>query len=333
MKRLSIIAPVYNEGAGLLRFQSAIREILATPELARYDVEIILVDNASTDDSAAYIERIVESDARFRAIFNARNVGVFLSSFNALRFCSGDAVFLMVPTDLQDPLSLMPEMVRKWEAGYLLVAGRRIKRQESAVLSAFRLQFYMLLSRIADQPTEPGVGEYQLADRRVVNDLLDIPDALPVARGLLSELGYKAFIIDYEWQRRQWGKSSFDLAALLRAAYNMVFSFSRLPLRLILMSGLVIAGLSVLFGMFQIILYLIDGPAANRGITTLIVAQFFFSGINSIFLGIIGEYVGRISQQTRYGRRVAVARTLNLPVSPSADASGQRASTHSQDRR
>jgi dolichol-phosphate mannosyltransferase len=133
---------------------------------------------------------------------------------------------------------------------------------------------------------------------------------------LLSELGYKPYLIDYEWQRRQWGKSSFNIVRLLITAYSMIFSFSRLPLRLIMATGFIIATLSVLFGLFEVVLYLVHGPTAMRGITTLIVAQFFFSGINAIFLGIIGEYVGRISHQTRYGRRVAISRTLNIPFNP-----------------
>ncbi|MEI9902221.1 MAG: glycosyltransferase family 2 protein [Hyphomicrobium sp.] len=312
-KTLSIISPVYNEGAGLERFSAAVKEILQAPEFSRYDVEIILVDNASTDNSAEYIERIVAGDDRFRAIFNARNVGVFLSSFNALRFAKGDAVFLMVPTDLQDPLTLMPEMIRHWENGCLLVAGRRVQRQEPWLMRALRNRFYRILSTISDYPLEVGVGEYQLADRRVVDDLLAIPDAMPFPRGLLSELGYKPHLIDYEWQRRQWGKSSFNFSRLVSTAYNMIVSSSRLPLRLILIAGIFVAGLSILFGIFQIVLYLVDGTTAPQGITTLIVAQFFFSGINAIFLGIIGEYVGRILQQTRYGRRVSVSRMINFP--------------------
>ncbi len=312
MKKLSIISPVYNEGAGLEIFFERMLEVLQSAEFQRYDTEIIIVDNASTDDSRDYIEKVTKRDHRFKAIFNARNVGVFLSSFNALNFASGDGVFLMVPTDLQDPLELMPRMIEKWEEGYLLVAGRRIQRQESALLRFLRLQYYHLLSQIADQPMEPGVGEYQLADRRIVDELLQIPDSKPYLRGLLADLGYKPFIIDYEWQRRQWGKSSFNFLGLLRSAFSMIFTFSRLPLRLILFSGVTIAVLSFFYGLFEIAHYVIFGPSADRGITTIIVAQFFFAGINAIFLGVIGEYVGRIANQTRFGRNVGVARLINF---------------------
>ncbi|NWG45402.1 MAG: glycosyltransferase family 2 protein [Alphaproteobacteria bacterium] len=323
MKRLiSIISPVYNEGSGLETYHAEMSRVLAKEAFARYAVEVILVDNASTDDSARYLEAIAKKDARFRVIFNARNVGVFLSSFNALSFAKGDAVFLMVPSDLQDPPELMIEMLRKWEEGYLLVAGRRAQRQEGAVMRFLRAQFYQLMARLADQTMEPGVGEYQLADRRVVDELLAIPDAAPFPRGLLAELGYKPFIIDYEWRAREWGKSSFTLRKLFRTAYDMIFSFSRLPLRLIMVMGFVIAGFSLLFGLLQVVLYLIEGPAAGRGITTVITALFFFSGINAVFLGIIGEYVGRIYQQTRYGRRVAIQRLLNFEQSDRKSATG-----------
>ncbi len=311
-KKLSIISPVYNEGAGLEAYFTEVRKLIETDEFRPYDIEVILVDNASTDDSADYLEKIAATDSRFKVIFNARNVGVFLSSFNALSFATGTAVFLMVPSDLQDPIDIMGDMIKKWEEGYLVVAGRRATRQEGAMKRYLRSKFYNLMAKVAEQHMEPGVGEFQLADRRVVDELLSIPDAAPYVRGMLAELGHRPFIIDYEWRARDWGKSSFNLGQLFRTAYDMIFSFSRLPLRLIMILGFVIAGTSVLFGAFQIALYLIQGPAASRGITTVITALFFFSGINAVFMGIIGEYVGRIYQQIRYGRRVAIHRLLNF---------------------
>jgi dolichol-phosphate mannosyltransferase len=129
---------------------------------------------------------------------------------------------------------------------------------------------------------------------------------------MLAELGYKPFIIDYVWRRREWGKSSFSLPKLFRTAYDMTFSFSRLPLRLIMIMGFIIASASFLFGLFQIVLMILAGSVAGRGIMTIIVSLFFFSGINAVFLGIIGEYVGRIYHQARYGRRVAVRRLMNF---------------------
>lgn len=311
-RRLSVISPVYNEGEGLRVYFRAMVERLATGRLAGYDVEVILVDNASTDDSTKYLEEIAAADPRFKVLFNARNVGVFLSSFNALRFARGDAVFLMVPSDLQDPLDLMEEMVVQWEGGALLIAGRRLQRDESPVIRSLRNLFYRMMERIADQPMRPGVGEYQLADRRIVDELLAIPDAAPFVRGMLSELGYEPVLIDYVWARRQWGRSSFGMRRLLRTAYDMTFSFSRLPLKLIMRAGLLIALISLVFVVVQLAIILIEGRVAGRGVTTLIVGLFFFSGINAMFLGVIGEYVGRIYQQLRYGRRVALRRKLNF---------------------
>lgn len=311
-KKISIISPVYNEGAGLETYFSEVSNLINTDDFQPYDVEVILVDNASTDDSADHLEKIAKADSRFKVIFNARNVGVFLSTFNALSYAKGDAVFLIVPSDLQDPIEIMGDMIKKWEEGYLVVAGRRVTRQEGRFNRFMRSQFYSLMAKVAEQPMEPGVGEFQLADRRVVDDLLSIPDAAPFTRGLLAELGYRPFIIDYEWKQRDWGKSSFSVAQLFRTAYDMIFSFSRLPLRLIMILGFIIAGLSLVFGLIQIALYFIHGSVAGRGITTIITALFFFSGINAVFMGIIGEYVGRIYQQIRYGRRVAIHRMLNF---------------------
>ena len=311
-KLISVISPVYNEGAGLRTYYDEMAKTLGSGKYASYDAEVLLVDNASTDDTHVYLEEIAQKDTRFKIIFNARNVGVFLSSFNALEYARGDAVFLLVPSDLQDPLDLMDQMIEKWEEGYVLVAGRRLQRDESSWLKGLRNMFYRMMERVADQRWEPGVGEYQLADRLVVDELLSIPDAAPYVRGMLAELGYKPFIIDYVWQRRTWGKSSFSVPRLFRTAYDMTFSFSRLPLRLIMIMGFIIAGASFLFGLFQVTLMIMAGSVAGRGIMTIIVSLFFFSGVNAVFLGIIGEYVGRIYHQARYGRRVAVRRLLNF---------------------
>lgn len=311
-KLISIISPVYNEGQGLETFYPEMVKAISTPRFRKYDVEVILVDNASTDDSAVYLDAIAAKDRRFKVILNARNVGVYRSSFNALEYASGDAVFLLVPSDLQDPPELMDQMLGKWEEGYLLVAGRRLERQESRVMKNLRLAFYNLVAKIADQTMEPGVGEYQLADRLIVDELLAIPDALPFVRGMLGQLGYKPYLIDYEWKRRRWGKTSFSIGKLFRTAYDMIFSFSQFPLRVIMLAGIVIAALSLLFAIFQLVLILIEGTVAGRGISTLIIALFFFSGLNAVFMGVIGEYVGRIYHQTRYGRRVAVRRLINF---------------------
>jgi glycosyltransferase involved in cell wall biosynthesis len=320
-KLISIISPVYNEGAGLETYYAEMRKTIESGRFKRYDVEVILVDNASTDDSGRYLEAIAAKDPRFKVVFNARNVGVFLSAFNALSYAKGDAVFLFVASDLQDPLDLMDQMLGKWEEGYLLVSGRRLQREESRLMRTLRRAFYDFVSKIAEQRMEPGVGEYQFADRRIVDELLEIPDAAPYFRGMLAELGYKPYIIDYVWKRRKWGKSNFSFAKLLRTAYDMIFSFSRWPLRLIMIMGFIIAGLSVLFGLFQIVTILIEGRVAGRGISTIIIALFFFSGINAVFLGIIGEYIGRIYHQTRYGRRVSVRRLLNFDNVPERDGS------------
>lgn len=309
---LSVIAPVYNEGAGLEAFYSEMAERLSKGRLAAYDVEVLMVDNASTDDSSIYLERIAKLDNRFKVIFNARNVGVFASSFNALNYARGDAVFLMVPTDLQDPLELMEQMVAKWEEGYKLIAGRRLQRDEFPAMRRLRNAFYHFMERAAEHPMRPGVGEYQLADRMIVDELLEIPDAFPFVRGMLGELGHEPFIIDYVWSRRRWGKSSFNIKRLLRTAYDMTFSFSRAPLKLIMRTGFIVAFVSLMMSVFQLALILWEGRVAGRGVTTLLMGLFFFFGLNAMFLGIIGEYIGRIYQQLRFGRRVSIRRTINL---------------------
>ena len=161
MKTISIVSPCFNEEDNVAECYEAIRKMFEE-ELPGYRREHVFVDNASTDRTVEILREIAAGDPDVRVVVNARNFGVFRSTFNGLRYASGDAVLVMLPVDLQDPPELIPEFVQLWEQGYEVVAGARLTREEGFFLRSARMAFYRIVNGLSDFELTPGVGEFQL---------------------------------------------------------------------------------------------------------------------------------------------------------------------------
>jgi len=165
MTVITIVSPCYQEEDSVERCYETVRQIF-DEKLPHYQREHIFADNASSDGTVAILRRITASDHAVKVVVNSRNFGVFRSTFNGLKYATGDAVLLMLPVDLQDPPELIPDFVALWEQGYQVVAGARIERQEGTAMRAFRRLFYLLVNRLADFDIPENVGEFQLVDRK-----------------------------------------------------------------------------------------------------------------------------------------------------------------------
>jgi glycosyltransferase involved in cell wall biosynthesis len=247
-------------------------------------------------------------------IVNARNYGPFRSCFNALRAARGDAVLVMLPVDLQDPPELIPEFVREWEGGFKIVYGQRSKREESMALRVLRKIYYQVVSRIADVQIPVDTAEFQLIDRQVADAVLCYHDHYPYIRGMIANVGFRdrAKAIPYTWRARARGKSKNRYFHLLDQGMNGIISFTNVPLRLATIMGVVLAGLSLLYAVFQFIWNLIMLGTTPPGIATLIVAMFFFAGVQLLFIGILGEYISSIHAQVRNGPVVIESERINF---------------------
>ena len=297
-KTISIISPCFNEEAGIVECYETIRTLFAT-ELENYELEYIFCDNCSTDRTVELLKEIASRDDRVKIIVNSRNFGILNNTYNGVRNATGDAVLLFMPVDLQDPPELIPQFVKHWESGYEIVYGIRAQREEGWVMSSARKAYYQLLSRITYLNNPPNVGDFQLVDKCVLNAMKQIDDAQPFMRLMTFECGFRSIGVSYTWRSRKHGFSRNSIARMFEQGLTGIVSFSTAPIRLALIFGIAISALSILYAFAVLAMVMFGSTQAQNGIPTVIVAMFFFSGVQLFFLGVIGEYVLAIFNQVR----------------------------------
>jgi len=218
----------------------------------------------------------------------------------------------MLPVDLQDPPELIPEFVRHWENGIEVVAGARSDREESFPMRTMRKIFYRIVNKLARFEIPPDVGEFQLIDRKVLDAVLRHADHYPYIRGIIASCGFKRLIIPYVWRARQNGFSKITLPYLFDQALNGILSFTKVPMRVCTSVGIIISVLCVIFGLVFAILYFFYSGNGLRGTATFIVALFFLSGIQLMFIGLLGEYIASIHAQVRNHPVVVERERINV---------------------
>ena len=320
-RRISIVTPCYNEELNVRACRDAVRRIFQA-ELPNYDYEHVFCDNASKDGTVAILRELAGEDPHVKVILNSRNFGPFRSLFNGILATSGDAVLCFLPADLQDPPEVLPQMVKHWENGHQVVYGIRGKREESFAMRTIRRTYYSLISRLADIDLPMNVGEFQLVDRCVVEALRDFDDYYPYVRGMIASCGFSAASVEYTWKARARGFSKNRLYHLVDQGLNGLISFTNVPLRLAMFFGFSVAILSFLYGLVTFAINCVYyRQLAPSGIATLIVAVFFFSGLQLFFFGILGEYVGAIHSQVR--RRPLVIERERINFAKGSIATGR----------
>ena len=310
-KLISIVTPCYNEEASIEKCILAVQSVFAT-ELQDYDYEHIFCDNSSKDRTFEILEQYAKRDKRIKIVLNSRNVGPFKSMFNGVCRSSGDAVIPFLPVDLQDPPTLIPEMIALWQRGYDIVAGKRQTRAEPFLLRIFRTIFYKVLNLISEFEVPEGVGEFQLLDRNVVNAVLQYKSRYPFLRTMIASVGYKRVILPYHWSKRDTGKSRLSIFNLIDQALVGFFSFTMAPLRLSIWLGFLIAAMCFIYGFYVITITLMGLATPQQGVITLIVSIMFLFGIQLILFGILGEYIGQIHRDVQGGNIVNEEKVINF---------------------
>ena len=214
------------------------------------------------------------------------------------------------------PPELIPEFVRLWESGYEIVYGIRAQRQEKLALKFARKAYYRLLSRITYVNYPPDAGDFQLVDRRVLDAMKRIDDAQPFMRLMTFDSGFRSVGVKYTWRERKHGKSANRLSHMFEQGLNGIISFSGVPVELALFAGFLTATLSVLYAASVIVLAALGAVHASTGVPTIIIALFFFGGVQLFFLGIIGEYVLAIYNQVRRKPLVIERERINFSTDP-----------------
>ncbi|NND93406.1 MAG: glycosyltransferase family 2 protein [Flavobacteriales bacterium] len=291
---ISIVIPVYNEVGNIQPLYSALVDVLGSPDRS---FEIIFVDDGSSDGTFEMIASIHTRDQRVRGFSLSRNFGHQTALFAGLKESRGDVVITM-DGDMQHPPHVIPDMLEEYEHGYSIVNTRRIDSKRTGFFKKLTSRwYYKLINALSDVQIEPASADFRLMTREAVEAMLSMPERKRFTRGLVSWMGFHQSIIDYEVGERLEGKSKFTLFKMLRFGLDGVTSFSVKPLRIAFYIGTMISVLSILYGLYAIVIFLLGH--AVPGWTSLLVSILFIGGAILLSLGVVGEYVARIYNEVK----------------------------------
>lgn len=294
---MTISVPVLNEAENIEPLMERLRAVASTYH--RYDFEFLFTDNASTDATFERLASQARTDNRIRVIRFTRNFGFQISILTNYLNAKGDAA-IQIDADLQDPPELFGEFLAAWEHGYKVVYGIRRSRPENPLLSSIRKVFYRGLARLSSVDLPVDAGDFRLIDRAVIENLREVKDETPYIRGVIAQLGYQQIGIPYDRAERQRGKSKFSFLALIRFAVDGVCGQSTKPLELITLLGTTLSFLSFFAALFYFAWYLFVVRKPPQGFTTLVILILLSTGVQTAFIGLLGEYIGRIFRNTRH---------------------------------
>ena len=295
-KRLiSIVTPCYNEAANI---DELCQRISAVMEALPYDYEHIFIDNCSTDLTVSKIKARAAIDKRIKLIVNSRNFGHIRSPYHGLLQSTGDACVL-IASDLQDPPEMIIEFINKWEQGYKTVLAVKPESEESSLMFGLRKVYYRLIDQISEVPLVKNATGAGLFDRVVIDILHSIQDSYPYFRGLLCEIGFPIATVPFKQPKRQRGVTKNNFYTLYDIAMLGITNHSKIPLRLMAMSGFLLSILSLITALFFLVYKLVYWDSFQLGMAPILIGIFFFGAIQAFFIGVLGEYIGSIHTQVR----------------------------------
>lgn len=305
---VSIVVPVYNEQESLELFYMTVSHIL---EAEPYDVEFVFVDDGSSDSTFTLLRKMHTTDSRIKVVSFSRNFGKEYALTAGLRYASGDAVIPM-DVDLQDPPELIVPFLRHWEQGTEMVIGVRSNRDTDGRIKRWSAAlFYKVFRRLTHNMVEDNAGDYRLMSRRVVNELLRLPESVRFNKGLYGWVGFSRVVVPYVRPERKAGRSKWPGWKLWNFAIDGITSFSTLPLRLWSYLGGLIALLGFAYAVLIFMRTVICGVDVP-GYASLLVVVLTLGGLILVSLGIIGEYLGRIFEEVKKRPLFIVRETIGF---------------------
>ncbi len=293
--KYSIVVPVYNEEEVIHETYRRLTEVMRSTKEA---YELLFVNDGSRDRTAEIIKEYSKQDPAVVLLDFARNFGHQIAITAGMDYARGEAV-VVIDADLQDPPELILEMIEKWEQGFDVVYAKRTKRKgETYFKKQTAAMFYRFLRAMTDIDIPLDTGDFRLLDRKVCNQMNSIQEKNRFVRGLVSWVGFKQIAVEYERDERLAGESKYPLKKMLKLSMDGITSFSYKPLKLASYAGVTLSGIGFIY--LLVVLYLkLFTESTITGWSSLIVIQLFFSGIILIILGMIGEYIGRIYDETK----------------------------------
>ena len=296
MKKITILIPCYNEEQNLPLIYPELVKLMDSNQA--YEWELLFVNDGSHDGTLELLHQLREKDGRVNFVSLSRNFGKEVAMLAGFDYAKGDCL-VIIDADLQDPPSLIPEMIHWWEQGYDDVYARRKSRgKESWLRKRLSMMFYRLLQQSSRFDVLQNVGDFRLLDRRCVNALKRMRESERYTKGMYSWIGFKKKEIEFDRGDRQAGKSSWNYRQLFSLAIDGITSFSSLPLRISTIAGFFISMMAFIYMMVVFVKKLIWGNPV-QGYPSLLVIILFLGGIQLLSLGIIGEYIGRIYSESK----------------------------------
>ena len=308
--KISVVVPMYFEESVVDECYKRIKNTLQ--DLENYDYEIIFVNDGSQDRTLEKLFNIANKDKNAKIISFSRNFGHQAAVTAGLKFVTGD-VCVIIDADMQDPPELIKEMLKLWEDGNEVIYAKRKTRQgESKFKLLSAKMFYNTLNALSDVEIPKDTGDFRLCDRKVINTINKMPEHNKFLRGLFSWVGFKQTPFEYERKERYAGKTKYPLKKMLKLAKDGIFSFSTKPLKIVGTMGIISIAISIVILIYAILSYIFDWNNLAAGWTSLMVTITFLSGMILISLWMIGEYIGRIYEETKGRPEYIIDKTVNI---------------------
>ncbi len=295
MRKISVLTPTYNEEDNIKELYQRIKKEL---EKLNYQYEIIVIDNNSNDDTVKILRELCKLDKNLKVIINNRNYGHLNSPFYGILQTNGDAT-IYINSDLQDPPELIQKYISLWEKGHKVVLGQKISSEENFLLKYTRNFYYKFLSKVSSTNITINTTGSGIFDKSIINLLKKIDDPIPYLRGLLSEIDGNIKVLQFDQPKRKFGKTKNNFYTLFDLAMLGFVKHSKIPLRLMIISGFIISFLSIVVSIIFLFYKLIYWNNFNLGVAPIIIGSFFLSGFQIFLLGLLGEYISVILTHVR----------------------------------
>lgn len=297
MKLITICIPMYNESDNIIALHKELTK-LADFYDTRYKFEFLFINDGSLDDSLDIVRQIAKDDKRINFVDLSRNFGKELAMLAGFDHAKGDAVITM-DADLQHPPEIIPSMITEWENGYDDVYGKRIARKgESFFKKLGSKVYYKILGMFSKVPVLPAVGDFRLLDRKCVNSIICLRESQRYTKSMYMWIGFKKKEVQFTSNERYSGKTKWRLKHLIKLAVNGMISDSTKPLHFSFYSGLIISLISFIYMIYIFVKTIVTG-SSTPGFPTLTILILFLSGTQLIFLGVMGEYIGKIYTEVK----------------------------------
>ncbi len=312
MKKISVVIPCFNEVENVTLMSFTVENVLKEA-LARYDYEILFIDNHSTDGTREALEQVCASNPKVKAILNVTNFGQFNSPFYAMCQASGDCVVCMC-CDFQDPVDLIPQFVEEWEKGHRIVSGVKTSSRENKFIYCLRTVYYRLIKNMSTTEMIAHFTGFGLYDKSFIELLRQLDDPVPFLRGIVAEYGrgFYRTEVEYRQEKRRAGKTHNSFYSLYDAAMLSFTSYTKVGLRLATFLGFAASAGSLCVALFYLVYKLTHWYTFQAGNAPMVIGIFLLGSVQLFFIGLLGEYILNINTRVIHRPLVVEERRLNF---------------------